>query len=72
MRKFKYEVGIYNKEVRDLMQTGQKHRQLRDEWADVHWIEVTAEDERDARARIHARYPTEYGYVVTAVQLLKE
>lgn len=70
MRKFKYEIGIYNKEVRDLVQKGLKHRQLRDDWADVHWIEISALDENDARAHVRAKYPPEYGYVVTDVSLV--
>src|SRR3546814_3973078 len=70
MRRFKYEVGIYNQQVREALQDGGRHRHLSDDWADIHWIELTAVDERDVRERIRARYPPENGYVVTEILLL--
>lgn len=70
MRRFKYEVGIYNRQVREALQEGEKHRHLSDEWADIHWIEMIAVDERDVRERLRVRYPPENGYVVTEVVLV--
>jgi hypothetical protein len=66
-----YEVGVFNKEVRDAMREGERHKHLKDEWADIHYIEVTADDEHLARAEVMRRYRPENGYVVTSVVKLK-
>jgi hypothetical protein len=62
-----FEIGVYNKEVRDLIQQGDRHRQLSDDWADVHYVEVTASDETDARSKIARKYPPNRGYVVESI-----
>lgn len=66
----KYEVGIYNEQVRAALADGLRHKNLKDEWADIHWIEVTAADDRLARQRIEQKYPPHAGYVITGVQLV--
>ena len=63
----KFEVAVYNKEVRQLMKEGERHRHLTDDWADIHYLEVTAEDERGARAKIEAKYPEAKGFVIEDV-----
>jgi hypothetical protein len=70
MRK-KFEVGLYNKDVRDALADGVKHKNLDDEWADIHWIEVAATDEQDAQRRVQRRYSERTGYVVVGVQPLE-
>ena len=65
--KKKFEVAVYNKEVRKLMKEGERHRHLTDDWADIHYLEVTAEDERGARAKIEAKYPEDQGFVIENV-----
>ena len=65
MRKF--EVALYNEEVRRLVKIGERHRHLEDSWADTHYIEITAANEHDARAKVSRRYPREAGYVVEQV-----
>jgi len=62
-----YEVGVYNRLVREALAEGRTHRHLADRWADVHWHEIMARDESEARARIASRYPERAGYVVTEV-----
>ena len=62
-----YEVGVYNRLVREALAEGRNHRHLSDSWADVHWHEIMARDEADARTRITSRYPERAGYVVTEV-----
>ncbi len=59
-----FEAAIYNEEVRRLIQEGSKHRDLSDDWADTHYIEVRAADILIARAKIEARYPEIRGYVI--------
>lgn len=63
----KYEVAIYNSEVRERVEAGERHRDLSDEWADMHYIIVDAEDEDDARAAIERKYPSERGFVIDSI-----
>ena len=63
----KFEVALYNKEVRLLVRQGDKHDRLRDDWADVHYIEIRGRDENDVRRKIEARYPEEEGFIVEQV-----
>jgi len=63
----RFSVGVYNKQVRDAMAEGRRHRDLADSWADIHYVETEAADRADAWARIQRRYPASLGYVVTDV-----
>ncbi|MBM3568869.1 MAG: hypothetical protein FJX46_08955 [Alphaproteobacteria bacterium] len=67
----KFDVGIYNKEVRDLVGQGKKHRSLNVSWADVNYIEFTAANEVDARAQAVKKYPAAQGYVISSIQMQK-
>ena len=62
-----FEVAIYNKEVRELVAMGQHHRNLSDDWADIHYIEVRAANEAEARSKIFAKYPEIDGYLIDTV-----
>ncbi len=63
----KFEVALYNSEVRKLVREGERHKDLKDDWADTHYVVVNAVDETDARAKIEARYPKERGFVVNNI-----
>ncbi len=65
----KFEVGVYNKKVRQLVKEGERHRDLTDDWADIHYVDVMAEDEHGARAKIEAKYPEDKGFVIENVSL---
>jgi len=65
----KFEVTVYNEEVRQKVKEGEHHRQYTDDWADFHYIEITANTEQDARARALNRYPTDLGFVIDNIQL---
>ncbi len=60
----KYEVAVYNEQVRQMLKQGDKHEFLDDDWADIHYLEFTASDEQEARAKAHSKYPPEQGYVI--------
>ena len=68
----KFEVGVYNQQVVDLMAQGQRHKHLKDDWAENQYFQITAESAAAARRKIEARYPPENGYVVSSVELIKE
>lgn len=63
----KFEVAIFNREVRAKVREGDHHRDLDDRWADTHYITVTADDEIAARTSAESRYPPDRGYVIEAV-----
>ena len=65
----KYEVALYNAEVRKLVRQGERHRDLTDDWADIHYVVVRAKDEHEARAKIEAKYPERKGFVIEQVGL---
>lgn len=62
-----FEVAVYNREVRRLIAEGERHRDLSDAWADIHYIEVKAKSEAEARAQVASRYPAARGYVIEDV-----
>ncbi len=62
-----FEIGFYNKEVRKLVEFHEHHLDLSDDWADIHWFEIKAHDEEEARDIIEQRYPPYRGYVITEV-----
>ncbi|MSO92988.1 MAG: hypothetical protein EXQ86_06260 [Rhodospirillales bacterium] len=63
----KFEVGIYNEQVREALKDGRKHRRLNDEWAEINYIEVEAETADAARAKAKARHPAQQGYVIAHI-----
>lgn len=62
-----FEIGVYNKDVRDLVEVHEHHAELSDNWADIHWFDIKAHDEDEARSIIEQRYPPWRGYVITEV-----
>lgn len=63
----RFEVIIYNKIVRAMVDSHQSHRHLKDDWADNHYQEVRARDKDHARRKIESKFPAEKGFVVVDV-----
>ena len=68
----KYEVALHNEEVRRRVKEDERHREFTDDWADIHYIEVNAEDEQGARRKIESQYPSSKGFVIQTVSVVKE
>jgi hypothetical protein len=64
----KFEVTVYNKEVREKVREGEHHGRFTDDWADFHYIEINADSEDQARTRAEARYPKSQGFVIDNIQ----
>jgi len=64
---YSFEIGVYNEKVREAIKRGERHRQLADSWADIHYIEVKAPNEAKARTKVDRRYPPQQGYVIASV-----
>mgnify|MGYP001333393959 CR=1 FL=1 len=63
----KFEVTIYNEEVRQKVKDGEHHSRFTDDWADFHYIEIDAPNESQARERAEERYPSKQGFVIDSV-----
>jgi len=68
----KYEVTIFNKEVREKVENGEHHEQFTDDWADFRYVDIHAENEDQARARMGDRYPSRNGFVIDSVMKVEE
>lgn len=68
----KYEIAVYNADVRTYVEEGRHHRQLSDDWADTRYIEITAPDDRAAADKARSLYGEPNGYVIEAVTRIDE
>jgi hypothetical protein len=66
----KFEAAIYNEQVLAALKEGLHHKDLSDDWADTHYIEVSARDEEDAWRIFRRKYRSENGYVIKTVETL--
>jgi hypothetical protein len=66
-----YEVGVFNARVRQALAEGESDPSLSDDWADIHYFEIRADDESVARTKMERRYPPANGYVITDVKKLR-
>ena len=63
----RFEVSLYNREVRTLAQGNQGPSHFDAHWADARVLDVVARDESEARRLITERFPPEDGFVITEV-----
>jgi hypothetical protein len=63
----RFEVVVYNRLVRDLVERNESHKDLKDEWAENHYQEIMAIDAAEARRKIENRYPAAKGFVIEKV-----
>ncbi len=59
----KFEVAVYNAEVRQKVADGEHHSRFTDDWADMHYIEIEVDNEEQARAKIEVMHPSVQGFV---------
>ncbi len=64
-----FEVCIYNKEVRSLVEENQSHAFFDDHWAQEQIRDVLADDADAARHVASTRFPPDDGFVITSVTL---
>ncbi len=60
----KFEVAVYNAEVRQKVADGERHRRFTDDWADTRYIEIEADNEEQARALVEVMHPSVQGFVI--------
>ncbi len=64
----KFEVTIYNIQVREKVEQGEHHPRYKDDWADFRYVEFHADTEQRARAIAEDRYPPDDGFVIENIQ----
>lgn len=62
-----FEIAVYNQTVREKIKSGERHRELKDEWADIHYVEVEAENIDSARRKAEGKFPKDRGFVIEDV-----
>jgi hypothetical protein len=67
----RFEVVIYNRIVRDLVERNESHKDLKDEWSENHYQEVLAISPEEALRKIEIRYPAKKGFVVAKVHAVQ-
>ena len=68
----KFEITVYNAEVREKVKLGEHHPRFTDDWADFRYVEFRAETEEKARGMAEARYPPDDGFVIDSVHNQEE
>ena len=66
----KFEAAIYNAEVREKVAEGEHHRRFTDEWADMHYVEIEADNGELARALVEVKHPSVQGFVMSEIHAL--
>ena len=67
-----FEVAVYNANVCACVADQRRHRDLSDDWADIHYIKIQANSESEAREKDEHRYPDRRGYVIEAITEIKD
>ncbi len=62
-----FEFAVYNAEVRQKVADGEHHRRFADDWTDMHYIEIEADNEEQARALVEVIYPSVQGFVIDEI-----
>jgi hypothetical protein len=64
----KFEVALYNRLVAEALAAGEHHRHFDDSWADTHYLEVEAEDEKAARRKVEVQHSERNGFVIVSIE----
>ena len=62
-----FEIAVFNQSVREKLKHGERHREFKDEWADMHYVEIKADDIAAAQRKAAAKFPRDRGFVIEAV-----
>ena len=62
-----YEIGIYNKFIRDKVREGEKVGKEESKWEDVHYFDIHAENEKGAKKIIREKYSKLLGFEIECI-----
>ena len=63
-----YEVGIYNKLIRQKIQLGERVKKEEAKWEDVYYFDIEAENQEQAEKKIRLQYSKLQGFEVDYVK----
>ena len=64
---FNYEIGMYNKNIRDKLANGDRVNGEQAKWETVHYFEIKADSKEQAIRIIRSDYPEIRGFVIECV-----
>ena len=63
----KFVAAVYNAEVHQKVANGERHKRFTDDWAYIHYIEIEADNEELARAKVEVKHPSVQGFVLDSI-----
>ncbi|WP_169567674.1 hypothetical protein [Sneathiella limimaris] len=64
----KYEAAVFNEDVLNALQNGERHKDLSDDWADTHYFELKANTLQEAWSMANRKWRAEHGFVIKAIE----
>lgn len=68
----RFEVSIYNEQVREMDQNNKDHPNFAREWAHLHFLTYDGETEEDVIQQVQKRHPQRKGFVIDKIVEIKE
>ncbi len=68
----RYEVSLYNQQVRDMDKENKDHPNFAREWAHLHFLTYEGETENDVIQQVQKRHPERKGFVIDKIVEIKE
>jgi hypothetical protein len=67
----KYQVGVYNRFIRDKVRAGEEVDPEQAAWEDTRYFDIEAKSEEEARKKIRLDYTESKGFVIDCVDAYK-
>lgn len=68
----RFEVSIYNEQVRELNEQNKDHPNFNRDWAHLHYFTFEGESESDIIPHIRKKYPERKGFIIDKIVEIKE
>lgn len=68
----RFEISIYNQQVRELDRENKDHPNFARDWAHLHFLTYEAESEAGAIQQVQKRHPERKGFVIDKIVEIKE
>ncbi|WP_321391323.1 hypothetical protein [Emcibacter sp.] len=68
----RFEVSLYNQQVRDYERKGRVHPSFDTSWADLNFFTFECSTAEEALSQIEKKYPSRKGFVVSQIIEVKE
>tara|TARA_B100001564_G_scaffold125775_1_gene104992 strand:- start:182 stop:406 length:225 start_codon:yes stop_codon:yes gene_type:complete len=68
----KYEIGIYNRVIREKVRDGEVVGQEESKWEDVHYFDIEAKNEIEAEKKIRMEYSKLLGFEIDCINKYRD